>query len=55
MEGASDYRKSVWRDQHCSPTTIQIDMDRDGDLDILVAGFENNNVVCYGNRLAKKP
>jgi hypothetical protein len=31
-----------------------VDMDGDGDLDVLVAGQNSNNVVWYENRLRRR-
>ena len=41
-------------DDQASYDTRLVDMDGDGDLDILIAGQETNNVVWYENTISKK-
>jgi hypothetical protein len=52
-DGAGRFRARPISNQQASYHLSLIDIDRDGDLDILVAGQDSRNVVWYENRLKR--
>jgi hypothetical protein len=52
-DGAGKFRANEISQNQASYHLSLIDMDRDGDLDILVAGQGSHNVVWYENRLKR--